>query len=263
MPAALRKSSKKVGPRIGIAATAMYFLLFAAIGQMANAQVLEERDVAFSLATLLRSARSVVSDAQSLINDPAIGNKGFTSEYVLEETLFNYEIETGRSLDQTLPGSLHDRLARAEIAAISEIVDEWQDTINTAGIGYKGFLPATFAAQVAARFGEKAGGLAEIKLTAPSEYVRNPANRPDAWEDQVIEDELRNPNHTYGAPFYRRRTKDGRPAHRLVLPEYYMQSCLACHGGTSGDIDMTGGRKEGASFGELGGAISVVIYADE
>ncbi len=46
----------------------------------------------------------------------------------------------------------------------------------------------------------------------------------------------------------------------MMVPEYYKQSCLACHGEPKGKRDITGGRKEGGKLGELGGAISVVIF---
>ena len=36
--------------------------------------------------------------------------------------------------------------------------------------------------------------------------------------------------------------------------------CLNCHGDPKGELDITGGKKEGGQLGELGGAISVVIY---
>ena len=54
--------------------------------------------------------------------------------------------------------------------------------------------------------------------------------------------------------------KKGKQAFRLILPEYYKESCLGCHGGPKGERDITGGKKEGGVLGELGGAISVAIY---
>ena len=54
--------------------------------------------------------------------------------------------------------------------------------------------------------------------------------------------------------------KKGRNAFRLILPEYYKQSCLSCHGGPKGERDITGGKKEGGKLGELGGAISVTLF---
>ena len=52
----------------------------------------------------------------------------------------------------------------------------------------------------------------------------------------------------------------GKPAFRLILPEYYKKACLNCHGEPKGEKDITGGKKEGGKLGELGGAISFVIY---
>lgn len=228
--------------------------------RVAMAQSDEVRDIAFSLAVLLRGSREVISDAQPVINDPAIGDKGLTGEYVVRETIFYYEIETGVRIADIPASTLHGRLIRAELDAIAEITTEWQDVINVEGIGYKGFLPATFAMQVADRFSQNAAGIAQIKLTGPSEFVRNPLNLPDSWESAVIEGQFRSDRHVYGREVFRATTSNGQLVHRLLLPEYYMQSCLSCHGGTKGEIDITGGPMEGASLGEVGGAISVTIF---
>ena len=53
---------------------------------------------------------------------------------------------------------------------------------------------------------------------------------------------------------------DGRPAFRMLLPEYYTDSCLTCHGEPKGEIDVTGYPKEGGKTGDLGGAISIVLF---
>jgi hypothetical protein len=46
----------------------------------------------------------------------------------------------------------------------------------------------------------------------------------------------------------------------MLLPEYYRESCLSCHGGPMGEMDITGYPKEGGKIGDLGGAISIVIF---
>ncbi len=228
--------------------------------QGAAAQSSEMRDIAFSLAILLRGGHEVISDAQPVINDPSIGHKGLTAEYVVQETIFYFEIDTGIRIADIPANSLHGRLVQAVLDATAEVTEQWQDVINVEGIGYKGFLPATFAMQVADRFGEKAAGIAEIKLTGPQDFVRNPLNLPDSWESAVIEDQFRSDAHVYGREVFNATTREGQLAHRLMLPEYYMQSCLSCHGGTKGEIDMTGGPMEGGRLGEVGGAISVTIF---
>lgn len=54
--------------------------------------------------------------------------------------------------------------------------------------------------------------------------------------------------------------EEGKGTLRYILPEYYGESCLKCHGGPKGSLDITGGKKEGCVLGELGGAISVGVY---
>jgi hypothetical protein len=53
---------------------------------------------------------------------------------------------------------------------------------------------------------------------------------------------------------------NGRPAYRIAVPEYYRQSCLACHGSPKGEPDITGYPKEGRKLGDLGGVMSIVLF---
>ena len=73
-------------------------------------------------------------------------------------------------------------LFQAQMAAIEEVMDEAQESINQPGVGFKGFVPAIFARMVNERFKEKVGDRAEIKVTAPAVLVRNRMARPDDWE---------------------------------------------------------------------------------
>jgi len=54
----------------------------------------------------------------------------------------------------------------------------------------------------------------------------------------------------------------GREAFRVLMPEYYGQGCLACHGEPVGELDVTGYPKEGGKLGDLGGVISVTLYRE-
>lgn len=124
----------------------------------------------------------------------------------------------------------------------------------------KGFLPSIYAREVATTFSAKSNVAANLKLTAPKAYVRNRANRPDPWEHSAIENVFKAPGHTNGQHFSEASDYKGKPAFRLIVPEYYGESCLKCHGDPKGDLDVTGGKKEGGKLGELGGAISVVLF---
>jgi hypothetical protein len=232
---------------------------FVAAGDVALADT-DKKDTAQSMATLLRSARAVISKNQGLINDASKGDKGLSSAAVLAKAKENYKKATGKSLDSLDSKSLKGQLLKAEMDAIVSVMDKAQPLINKKGVGLKGFLPAIFARLVTEEFRAKKGTVADIKLTAPKAYVRNRANRPDAWEQDILEKQFKSSSHPKGQTVSGMATKNGKQAFRLILPEYYKKSCLSCHGKPKGATDITGGKKEGGSLGELGGAISVVIY---
>lgn len=146
------------------------------------------------------------------------------------------------------------------LEVISAVMGDAQTLINEKGKGFKGFLPAVFARQVAEGFSQKMKNKFFIKLTAPKSYVRNRRNRPDKWEHDVIENKFKGTGWEKGKQFAEAGEHKGKSGFRLILPEYYGASCLKCHGDPKGELDITGGKKEGGVLGELGGAISVVIY---
>ena len=210
------------------------------------------------LAELLRAGRSIVSNYQALINDPAVGDKHLDSERFTKEAIAAYSKHTGHD---PLSGELTERdrrLLEAQIEAMRAVVDEQQDDINRVGIGFKGFVPAVFARLMNDKFADKVGNEARVRVTAPKELVRNRKSLPDAWETQVIESIF--PERAKGDAFTEVTEVDGRPAFRMLLPEYYTGSCLSCHGEPKGEIDVTGYPKEGGKAGDLGGAISIILF---
>lgn len=212
------------------------------------------------LAGLLRSARKVLSDNQELINDASKGDKGLSAQVVIAKAKDIYQATMHAPLPSADGEGLQPQAIREMLAAITVVMDKAQPLINESGKGFKGFLPAVFAGQVAAEFSKNMEGRAAVKLTAPSDYIRNRRNRPDAWETAVIDKRFRSATWAPGAPFTERSEVKGRAAMRLMLPEYYTESCLKCHGDPKGERDITGGTKEGGKLGELGGAISVIIF---
>jgi len=228
----------------------------------AGAAALADRDmaVARSLAEMLQAARAVISNAQDLINDPAIGDKHLTSEVVLKETVEIYSKATGIDPRKVDRNSRKGRLLYEMMAAIAEVVDDNQETINAKGTGFKAFIPATFARLVAEEFGRRAKGEAEVKVTAPPELVRNRKARPDKWEAEIIKTKLLDPAWPAGQPYSATVETNGRPAFRVMVPEYYVESCLACHGSPKGEMDITGYPKEGGKLNDLGAAISITLY---
>jgi hypothetical protein len=142
--------------------------------------------IALSIAEMLRSARTVISANQPLINDPAIGDKGLTGAVVLARAKERYVEVTKRDPAKLDPKSLHGRLMTALMASIVETMDANQGLINQQGVEFKAFIPALFARLVSKRFRGKVGASALITVTAPNPLVRNRSARPDPWESKMI-----------------------------------------------------------------------------
>ena len=140
----------------GAALLGLCISLFVGVGHFASAAInpadAENEEIALSLATLLRSARAVISDNQKHINDASKGDKGLSSAAVLAKAKANYKAATGVDIDSIDPSTMHGELIRAEMDAIGQVMDEAQQLINEPGTGYKGFLPAIFARLVTGKF---------------------------------------------------------------------------------------------------------------
>ena len=208
------------------------------------------------LTTIFRAARKVMSDNQQIINDDGAGFKGVTAQSILRQVEEAYQLTTETQLDLSALSESEQLLIRS----IKEVINNNQQLINEKGIGFKGFLPAIFAGQVAYKFNKLTKGKITIKLTAPADYIRNPRNAPDSWETHVIEEFFKAKKVPKGQVYSEESSIAGKKAFRLILPEYYEASCLVCHGTPKGSLDITGSKKEGGKLYQLGGAISLVIY---
>lgn len=243
---------------LSLATTAIGLHLLASGGPAIAAT--EEEEIALNLANLLRAGRAVIAAKQDLINDPTVGDKGLTGDVVLAETIARFEESTGIDPAAVDPNSPMGQLFQAQMAAIDEVMDEAQGSINQPDVGFKGFVPAIFARLVNERFKDKAGDRAEIKVTAPAALVRNRMALPDDWESEHIEKQLLAPDWPEGQVFSTAAQSRGRDAFRVLVPEYYSEGCLTCHGEPQGEIDVTGYPKEGGELGDLGGVISITLF---
>ena len=252
------------GYEMKISSTVRSFAIVAAalvfgVQAQAQAQSASEEEIARALAQMLQSARGVIGGHQDLINSEEPLDKALTGERVLAEA-----IDTFVAKGNPDPGSYSDErlthLLEAQAASIVEVMAENQSSINREGVGFKGFVPAVFARLVNERFAEKVGHEAIIKVTAPPALVRNRKARPDAWELAVIEEYLMQKSWPVGTPHEEVVDVDGRKAFRMLMPEYYSDGCMACHGGPAGEIDITGYPKEGGAVGDLGGVISISLF---
>jgi hypothetical protein len=219
----------------------------------------DDRRIADSLAAMLRAGRAVISTSQARINDPKLADKGLDGASVLARSIAIFQQTTGvdpRTID---PKSRQGRLLGDEMAAISDVMNANAASINAPGVGFKGFIPAVFSRLVGEEFSRLANGEAELRVTAPPALVRNRKSRPDPWETDVIEKQFLSSAWPSGQSYEAQIEQNGKTWFRIAVPEYYAASCLACHGGPAGEMDITGYPKDGASLGDLGGVISIKL----
>ena len=211
------------------------------------------------LAILLDSGRVVVGANQTLINDSAKGDKGFTPEVFEKQLIDKFKERAGVDLanlkDAKIPDTAKKMLPQL-VESSKATVGESQATINKSGVGYKGFIPATFGTQAAAKFSTKSG--IYLKQTAPETVLRNPNNKADAWETAVLA-KFADPSYPRVGEKIISETVEGGKTLRVMLPLFYGKGCLACHGEPKGEKDISGYKKEGSKEGDLGGAISVKL----
>jgi len=225
-----------------------------------QAEPTDDASIAKSLADMLRAARQVISSNQARINDPNLGDKGLTGQVVLQQAVEIFKKTTGMDPASIDPTSRLGRLMHAQMDAIVEATDANQTTINAKGVGFKAFIPAVFARLVNESFESHAKNEAQIKVTAPEQLVRNRKSRPDSWESEVMRSKLLQEGWPRGQAYSTEIDAKGRSAFRMMMPEYYANSCLSCHGSPKGDTDITGYPKEGGKEGDLGAVISVTLF---
>jgi hypothetical protein len=247
-------------PNLFVSLSLAIAICFASLPAPSFAQTPHEVELGNRLAAVLRAGRSVVSNNQSLINDASIADKGLSGDAFRAMVIETYLAKNGEPpLVDTL-SPIERKLTETQLDAMVEVINENQDLINAEGLDFKGFIPAVFARLVNEKFGAKMATEAVVKVTAPKNLVRNRMSRPDPWENQVIEDKFQSAEWTVGEAFFEEVDVSGKPAFRMLIPEYYSESCLACHGAPAGETDVTGFPKEGGALGDLAGAISITLY---
>lgn len=211
----------------------------------------KEESIAVALAEYLISARAVIAKNQTLINDAAKGDKGFTAT-VYEEQV-RREFMTRTSADILKLGSDDFGKALSDIhQSAKQVVTESQAQINEPGKAFKGFNPAAFGAKVGAVLQKRS----DIQVKQTSTHFRATYNKPDEYETAVLK------KFTSGAKdqvHTEEVTSGGKKILRHMVPLYIAQSCLNCHGDPAGSVDVSGHKREGYKEGDLRGAISVMV----
>lgn len=217
------------------------------------------RETGRLLAVLLDAGRVVIGHNQLLLNDPTKGHKGFTSEVFGQQTIAAFKERTGHDLANlsaaTVPEMAKPLLERL-LEESKKTVGSYQTVLNMPGIKYKGLIPATFGTETGARFQSWSGMY--LKQTAPESLIRNPKNKPDAFESAEMQKMSEPSFPREGGQVVSAVVEDGK-AMRVLLPLFYGKDCLICHGAPKGERDVTGYPREGAQEGDLGGVISVKL----
>ena len=109
---------------------------------------------------------------------------------------------------------------------------------------------------VAQKFTNNSGG---VVIHYTNIETRKPTDAPDDYELEALYALRDDPG--LGAYYGLVETEDGQ-AFRYVEPLWMAESCLECHGGPEGELDVMGYPKEGKAEGDLAGAVSIIIPAD-
>ncbi len=171
--------------RVGVGLTGLLLLVLGPFNAWANDDAVE---TAHLLAVLLDSGRVTVGMNQELINDPSKGYKGFTPEMFENQVIAVFKQRTGvdlATIDRATVPDVAKLLLSRLLEESKKTIASYQTVINLAGLKYKGLIPATFGTETAHRFENWSG--VYLKQTAPERLLRNPKNKPDAYEAVVLQ----------------------------------------------------------------------------
>lgn len=139
-----------------------------------------------------------------------------------------------------------------------EFISLNQDNINYDAEGnfeFKHMNCSTVAMGIGVFFAE----MTDYNLKPTNIEYRSVLNAPDEFELSVLqlfeeEPELEE--------YWSTDTMEGKEVFRYMAPLKIEESCLSCHGGPKGEIDVTGHAKEGYEVGDAGGALSLIMPMD-
>lgn len=147
------------------------------------------------------------------------------------------------------------RMVATQLIAMREFMARNQERINYDTEGhfeFKGLNPAAVGRGVGEIFAE----MSDYRYKQTRLQVRNPDNQPDALEIEALRRFEADPS----LREYEGRTGvNGDSMYRYLVPLKAEASCLQCHGGPKGEIDIAGYPKEGLREGDLAGALSISI----
>ncbi|TPH13894.1 Tll0287-like domain-containing protein [Litorilituus lipolyticus] len=201
------------------------------------------------------------------LNQPLINQKGGNKEALFgDKFIDNIKATYQQKHNEEFP-LLDHKLKQLLVQSMVEVMEDNKMLFNDEDIGFKGIIPAIFAAQLSAKLATKGIGL-KIKFTRTKEDIRNVLNIPDQWESKVMAKIIEKPEIYYDE----QAIINDKPAYRQFTPLPMAPYCLKCHGSMEHNplnagkdkeewtnIDMTGFEMENWTLNDFGGGVSISI----
>jgi signal transduction histidine kinase len=142
-----------------------------------------------------------------------------------------------------------------QLIATRSFIASKQDVINCDAAGnfeFKHLNPAAVGKGIGDIFNQYSG----YKFKQTRLQPRDPGNAPDNFEVEKLK--FMAADQTLKEVWGYDKIA-GTQVFRYMVPLYYDQSCMICHGGPTGERDIAGFVKEGYNPGDFAGAISIVF----
>jgi len=200
-------------------------------------------------------------------NQPLINQRGGDKAVLFGDNFIDNIKATYREKYGDEFPELNHVLKKMLLQAMVEVMEDNRVLFDDEEIGFKGIIPAIFAAQLSAKLSTKGIGL-KIKFTRTKDDIRNVVNLPDEWEEMIMKKVINKP----AVYFDNNGMLDGNPAYRQFTPLPMAAHCLKCHGSMVDNplnfgkdksqwtnIDMTGFEMENWTISDFGGGVSLSI----
>lgn len=178
------------------------------------------------------------------------------SVLVVAYSAWSYGQQTRQIEEQMLSEA---RVLEKSVQATWDFIDYEQPNINydrDGAYNFKGLYCSLVGKSVGKIFSMSTDYQYTLRYTRND--PRNALDEPDAFEKAALDS-----FYAEGQEEYYDVVDDGQGGKnfRYVGAIYLTESCMDCHGGPKGELDVTGFEKEGLAVGDIGGAVSITAPA--
>jgi hypothetical protein len=229
-----------------------------------SAKISEEEKFIESISKIYIAAMNHIFKSQRLINRQGGDKSSLFGQYFINDLMVAYK----NTHNEKFPIK-SSRLQTLLLKSMVDVMEENKTLINDSDLAFKGFIPATFAFQVAEKLSRKGVGI-KLKFTNKAGTVRNPLNSPDEWEEATMQKFNKSKHDSFFDEF---SIMNGIPSYRYFTPLKLKPYCFNCHGVPADnplnkgrekseytDIDMSGFKMENWNSESFSGGLSITIY---